>query len=275
MPLRAVPLKLIRVVERWTSSFRLLSQPCALERHGRVTALALPAELPDVHIVGAVTRRAFGRRFNFVRGTLVTARASDFAMRAFQCEARLLCMIEFPNVPTVRRVTFGARCAESAFVNVAAFVAADASPGGADIGSARVTLGAGNGNMQADQWEIDEIVIECDVGTPTARLVATLAIAAELADVHVLSAMTRVACRAELLFCDRGRMTGVAVHVEVFADKCEFRIATVVEFLRLPSVRTMAAAAVVTHARCMTIVGRVAAVTVFRNVVLHPARFMA
>ncbi len=63
-------------------------------------------------------------------------------------------MIEFPNIPTVRRMTPGALRAESASVDVFTRVAAVAVFGRSFICAARMTLNARHGDMQSDQWEI-------------------------------------------------------------------------------------------------------------------------
>ena len=209
-----------------------------------------------------------------MRGLLVAACASELRMRAGQRKMRFLRVIEFPNVPAVRVVAVGALFAESAFMDVVALMATIAFLAHAFVARARVTLRARHGNVKTDEWKTAQVVIERDIDSPPFRLVALFAILAELARMNVLRAMAAVACRAELLLADESRMTGMAIYFDVFAGERKFCIAVVIELLRLPSMRIVAFAAILSHARGVIIVGGMAAVAVLRNLVLHPAGLM-
>jgi hypothetical protein len=108
-----------------------------------------------------------------------------------------------------------------------------------------MALRARHGDMQSDQREAAQVVIKCHIGTPTFRLMALLAIRTQLACVHILCAMALVTRRAQFLFANDRRMTGMAVDLDVLACQHKFGIAIVIEFVRLPSARIVALAAFV------------------------------
>ncbi len=104
---------------------------------------------------------------------------------------------------------------------------------------------------------------------------ATFAVDPKIAHVHILGAVAGVASGSEFLLCDDGRVTGMTIYFGMLTEQGKFGIAVVIEFLRLPRDRTVALAALIAHTRGMPVVGRMAAVAVLRNLVLHAACFVA
>jgi hypothetical protein len=129
--------------------------------------------------------------------------------------------------------------------------------------------------MQTDEREVAQVVIERDIGAPTFRSMTLLAIFSEMAAMHILRSMTVVARCAQLLFPDFGGMAGVAVDACVFSRERKLGIARVIELVRLPCARIVAFSAVHTESRCVEVVGRMTAVTLLRQRVLHAAGFVA
>ena len=117
-----------------------LVQTRALERGGRVAALALSAVLPQVDVVLLVAGQARRIQLYFVRRLFVAARANELRVSAGECESRLLAVVEFPQTPAVRRMALGACNAQRAFVNVISLVTIDAPESRATILSGGVAL---------------------------------------------------------------------------------------------------------------------------------------
>src|ERR1700676_4380425 len=84
----------------------------------RMAPLTLPAELPNVNIVLLVTGCAVGRELELFRRFTMTIGAGHLAVRAGQREPRFLGVIEFPQVPAIRRVAGRALLTQAAFVHV-------------------------------------------------------------------------------------------------------------------------------------------------------------
>jgi hypothetical protein len=129
--------------------------------------------------------------------------------------------------------------------------------------------------MQANQWEVAQVVIERDIGAPTFGFMALLAIDSEMAAMNVLRAMTVVAGCAQLLFPDFSGMAGVTIDACVYSRQRKLRIARVIEPIWLPCARVVAFAALRTKSRCVEVIGRMAAATLLRQRVLHAAGFVA
>jgi hypothetical protein len=132
-----------------------------------------------------------------------------------------------------------------------------------------VTLHARHRNVQPDEGQLREVMVERDAGRPGLHAVTLVAGNAELADVYVVGAMTRLALAAQLLRRDRSGVTRVAVESRVTSFECQVRIARMIERRRLPVRRRMAAIAGGTEPRRVRVVGHVTASAVPRQRVVQ------
>jgi hypothetical protein len=127
-----------------------LISPSAFESYSAVTALALRAELPKVHVVLFVTRVAIVRQPHFSCRLHVTRVAAQLFVSAREREVRLFGVIEFPQAPAVRRVTNVAVGSQTTFVYVFRGVARVACLRRFAEIRRRVTAGARHRHMQTD-----------------------------------------------------------------------------------------------------------------------------
>ncbi len=105
----------------------VLLRPRAVEGNRRVAAVAAPPELAQVHVVGRVAGRAVPPELRLARRSLMTGVALQAPVRAAQCEAALLLVVELPDVPGVRAVAARAVVAEVAAMHVIGPVAGGAA----------------------------------------------------------------------------------------------------------------------------------------------------
>src|SRR4051794_15930789 len=90
----------------------LLARACAFEADGPMALLALASELPEVYIILRMARGALGTEFDLCGRLAVAARAIQSGMCAEQGKARLLAVIERPQLPAIGRVALIALGAE-------------------------------------------------------------------------------------------------------------------------------------------------------------------
>lgn len=160
-----------------------------------MTALALLTELTEVHIVAHVTSAAFGCQLYFTGRAFVTTGTLELAVRAGQRKLGGLVVIEFPDAPTIRRMTTGAVLTQATLMTVLRLMAAVAIALGVFELLCEMTLFARHRDMQTQQREVGEIVIEANVAAPTVGHMALIALRTELTYMNVLCAMTAAATR--------------------------------------------------------------------------------
>ena len=144
-----------------------------------MAAVALPAVLPEVHVVLGVTRETVLFQLHLIRWALVAGLAGELAVRAGEGEAGLLAVVELPQAPAVRGVAAPTILAEIAFVNIVLAVAVDALLADLAIRACHVALFARHGDVQPDQREARQVVVEGDVRAPALGRVALIAAGAE------------------------------------------------------------------------------------------------
>jgi len=224
-----------------------------------VAALALSAVLPQVDVVLLVAGQACRIQFHFVRRLLVATRANELRVSAGEREARLLAVVEFPQTPAVRRVAFGARNAQRAFVNVVLLMAVDALETGITILPGGVALLARHSYVQTQQGIFREIVIEAHPGPPTFGGVTLIASRAQFADVDIACAVASGAVRRQLLRGHAGRVARMTIDFYVTTSEFPVSVTVVVEVRRLPFLVTVTLAAVVAEAPGVRVLPLVAA----------------
>jgi len=165
--------------------------------------------------------------------------------------------------------------AEVAVVRVVALVAIDTGVADVAVLARQVALLTRHGYVQADERVAGEVMIEAHALAPPGRRVALGAIAPELAQMHVVRAVTAQALGRQLLGGDVGRVTGVAGNLLVAADQRPMSIAGMIEVRRLPLLVSMAVAAVLAETPGVRVLRAVAAKTILWHLVLEIPRAMA
>jgi len=247
----------------------VLARAGAFEGHGPVALLALAAELPEMHVILRMARSAFGVEFD-LRGRLsMTAGAIQFRMCAEQGKTRLLAVIELPQFPAVGGVALIALGTEISLVRVVLFVAVDTLGTFNRERAAGVTLIARHGNVQAQQRKLRQIVVEVSDRFPALRLVAFIALRAELRSMNVAWFVATDAVSSELARTQRYGMTGMAFQLGVLARKLPMAVTCVIERGRLPFRRSVAARTIGAEASGVLILPLMAAVALLRYRGLH------
>ena len=161
-----------------------------------MAASAIRTEGTVVGVVLGMAATAAARQLDFsLDGTPVTGVAVDLPVRTPQREARLLIVIELPDLPAVRVVTQPALRPEPPEMDVLLAVAAVACDARILVARRRVALLAGGDGVEAQQRETREIVLEEDAHGPTSLVVAGVAAAALLSSVNVVRPMAGGALR--------------------------------------------------------------------------------
>ncbi len=205
----------------------------------------------------------------------VTPLAFQLGVSAEQRESGLLGVVEFPQPPSIRRVTGFALVTHAPLVHVLRLVAADAA-GIRNVESPlRMTLLARDGDVQAQEREFRQIVIEIDDLLPTFGNVAFLAPDAKPRGVHVARSMAAHAVRWKLVCAQRCSVTGVAVHLRMEADELPATVARVIERRRLPLLVAMTMRAVRSEPARVRILTLVAAKAVLGQLVVQIAGSVA
>lgn len=239
-----------------------------------MTALALAAVLPEVHVVIAVASNAIGAEFDLVSGLLVTAVTCQRAVRAAQRKAGFLAVVELPDAPAIGGMTLGALLAERALVHVGPFVTGEAIRGHLAVVARHVTLFARNCHVQAQQWKARQVMVEVGDLAPAILGVALVALTPQLAAVHVTGAMAAVAFVAELLRRDGGGMTGMTIDLGVPPIQSPVAIPGMIKGGLLPLVVTVAAAAILSQPPRMAVLSLMATEAVLGNLRLQIAAAM-
>src|SRR5215510_10984933 len=155
-----------------------------------MATLALPSVLTEMDVVLRVAGDAPRIELHFIGGALVAARTGELPVRAFECEARLLAVVEFPDAPAVRRMAARTVLAEATFVHVVGRVTGVALVTDVLVGACHVALLAWHGDVHTHQREVAEVVIEQHVDAPALDTVTARAVGAELRAVYIAGAMT-------------------------------------------------------------------------------------
>lgn len=164
-----------------------------------MAALALSAELAEVHVVFHVAGRALAPEFDLARRLTMAVRALQLRMRSVQRKAGHACMIEFPDIPTIRRMAVVAFLAEASLVFVRGLMAADTFRRRVFVGRRQMALFARYDDVLPHKWEVSEVVIEAHIGAPAFHAVTVLALTPQPAGVHVACLMTDVTVCSKLL----------------------------------------------------------------------------
>lgn len=161
-----------------------------------MATLALPAELPKVHIVTYVTGATIRRQLHFRCRSFVASGAVQLGVRTRQCKTCRFVVVEGPDIPAIAVVTTRAVFAKAALVNIVGLMATMAI--GLHILELlrEMTLLAGHRHMQAHKGEVAQVVIEADFTTPGIGDVALIALVTEFAAMRILRAMTTNTCGA-------------------------------------------------------------------------------
>jgi hypothetical protein len=112
--------------------------------------LTLMTELPEVNVIGSVTRSAIAHGGGHVRRIAVASLALQFCVRAAQGKARSSSVIELPHIPSVRRMALAALLAHAALVHVLLCMAVDTLLGGLSKLRIGVAARAGNCDVQSE-----------------------------------------------------------------------------------------------------------------------------
>lgn len=151
-----------------------------------MTALALSAEVTGVNIIVAMTGVTLLGQLDLVlHYRLVTGPAGDLLVGAFQAIFGLSVMVELPEFPAVGVVALFALWPQSPLVDVFADMASVAVGFSASVISINMALLAWCGGMQASQGKARHIVVKGNFFAPTLLIVATLALLAFLALMHI------------------------------------------------------------------------------------------
>lgn len=186
----------------------------------------------------------------------------------------LLCVIERPQWPAVRRMTRLALVAKASFVNVLMRVAIAAGRGCTAEGQRGVALRTAHHPMQAEQRKFGQVMIESKAGAPILLAVALVAGILELAAVRILAAMASGAVLGELLRGNYRGMAGVAIDLGVSAGQRILVALRVIVIRQPPTLIVMTVAAFRSKTGGMGIVSLVAAVAILGNLVVVVAAAM-
>lgn len=187
-------------------------RPRPVECRRRVTLLALRTEAAGVHIVRGVTGAADHGGLTHVLRLNVALAATDLRVCTGQRKPRARRVIEFPQLPSVGRVTGRALLAQRALVNVVLRMAANALMWRLLEALRRVTLAACDDCVQAQERKAGEVVIEGHV-LPVGRVVTLFALAAESATVRLIRPMATGTVGRERMILRNACMAGVAVEL--------------------------------------------------------------
>lgn len=116
-----------------------------------------------------------------------------------QRKVRRACVIEFPDVPTIRRMAVVAFLAQAALVFVRGLMAVETSAGRVLVRRCQMALLARHDYVLPDQREVGEVMIEPDIGAPAFHAMTVLALTSQPAGVNVTCLVTAVAIRRQLL----------------------------------------------------------------------------
>lgn len=182
-----------------------------------------------------------------------------------QRESGLPGVIEGPQGPTVARMTVLALAAQAAVVDVVMGMTIRAAQRGAVKGHARMALCATDQPMHAKQREAAQIVIKCEIGSPSGLSVAGFATTGELRRVRIGGPVATRAVSRQLLGCDRRRMAGLTVDFGVHADECKLGALCMIVGDRLPPAVAVAVIAAGTQTGRVCVIRTMATIAVFRN----------
>lgn len=229
-----------------------------------MTTLALAAETTIVHVVLEVTIHTCLAQFDRVaRRLLMTIVAGHFHMPAIQHKLRSV-VIEIPGFPGTGVMTGLALDAKAALVLVVLFMAS--ITGGWRIMECRslMALLALSSGVTASQREARFVVVIRGI-LPALFVVTSFALIAELALVLVILAVAGNAlARQSGLVIDRpllGRMTGIALGLDMFTLQQVFGFSIMIEGAGLPVFRRVASLALCAITAFVTLVIIVLAVT--------------
>lgn len=166
-------------------------------------------------------------------------------MRAGQWVVRLRVMVEAPESPTVRVVTFAAFRAEASGVCIVGPVTRYAVQSRVLVGGIEMAFLARRRGVQTDQRKAGQVVIEEDFSAPSIFIVALRAFPAFLPFVHVVAVVAGDTGRRKFLPLGiRTLVTPLAKNLGVLAPKREFGGPVVVEGCLVPVGRQMAGGAI-------------------------------
>ncbi len=152
-------------------------------------------------IVGEMADPALARQLDlFGSGRHMTGDAIDALVGPMQGEVGLGIVVEVPDRPTVRIVAAGTGLGQALFVLVIRPMAGSTIGFGVRIGMRRMAFLAGDGGVEAQQWEVRQIVVESNRLGPGVLIVAYRARLALLAAVHIVGLVTPQAILLDGIF---------------------------------------------------------------------------
>ena len=245
--------------------------PGPLEAGCGVALLALWAEPARVHVVLRVASAANHGRLDDVLRLEMALGATDLRMRSRQREERSCRMVEIPQFPAVRGVALRAGLGECAVVDIISRVARIAVLGGLLEALRHMALAAGRGHVQAQERVGGQVMVESDIA-PFRVGVALLTRLVPGRAMRAGGSMAAHTVRAEFLFLQRRRVTGVAIHLGMGSCQFEFRMTVGGDPPKIVAVTVTTGGA---EAAFVPIIRLVAAGAVFRHRRMEVATAMA
>lgn len=120
-------------------------------------------------------------------------------MRSSQRKTRHARVIEFPDVPAVRRMAAVAFLAEAALVFIRRLMAVETFIGCLFVRRRQVALLARHDYVLPHEREVGEVMIESDIGAPAFHAVTVLTLTPQPAGMNVSCLMTAVTIGRKLL----------------------------------------------------------------------------
>ena len=187
-----------------------------------------------MYVVLAVAINACSLQRNFCYGLrLVAGMTIETAMRPIQNVSGFLIVVEAPAGPTVGIVTRCAVAREAAFMMS---ISMAIHAGARRILERRRAMAflARHDGVTPDKRESRDIVIECDLLSPTRFFMALFAAISELSLVRIVLLVTRGAVCGDFITIKIAGVTGIAFDLAVLAPQRKFCHTIVVETYRLP-----------------------------------------
>lgn len=240
----SAPQRRVRAGER---EVRLLGMIEAPQRPTiwRVAALALPAERPFVHVIGAVAVHA-PRCGRHEGQASVTLRAARQPMQSDEREPAQIVVEDDVGAPVVLTVTGVARLLELAAVRI--FTAVTGIAGRAEFlrrGRCGVAGVTGDAAVGADEGEVVATqVIVGRAGLPVIVVVTVGALGAEASRMRVVRMMAAEAVLRQLLVVVAGAMAGQTIQPVVRTEQGKPGFLEVIESGALPLIGVVTLAAV-------------------------------
>jgi len=206
------------------------------ERLVVMAALAIPAELPVMYIIAAVTVSTGSRQPDPVcRISVMAGEAIQVCVRPLQREFCQGVVIVIPQPPAIGVMTVFTIRPQLVFVDIIRLVAVVAVAGCSPESGTDMAFLTGNRCMQAHEREVRHVMIEPYPFSPAILAMTISTLFSQLPRMNIVNCMAAIAVRIRFLALKITSVTGRAACLFMLAQQGKFCFCVVIE-TRLPPV---------------------------------------